>query len=314
MSLHRSLSDLRRWLSVASTTSASLFVVALIAFGAVGRPSGQPTLLSFSLLLLPVAVFIVSWFARTSVLFYALAVGLVGYPVYVVFGALASGQDDASLLIQASAFCLSGLGLLCRVRWAPYLWYATVAAWLLPILELTAEAAQAPWHWLASVWPLGAVFLWLTLGLGGAAVVAVHVRSRSALPDVKSPASSRRVRFDFLFGALCLACAAWLAQKWFDSRIPDTAGIEHLHPSLRFRVSGGSNVPQCDRVSYCRSYVELSCHPEGDGLVSYHNNASGALIMNCGGSCMGGEGPAGTTRCSACPPPEWQECLSAEHR
>lgn len=308
MSTPRSTSRLRWWFTLISTALATIFVVALIAFGAMNRPSGEPTLRSFSLLLLPVAVFLVCRFARTSVTFYVLQVGLVVYSVYVAFNALTNGHDDAWLWIQVSAITLSGLGLLCRVRWAPYLWYATVSAWFVLVVQMAQESAQGPWHWTAAVWPLGAAFLWLTVGFGGAAVVAVHARSSDALPKVVGQATSRRTRFDFLFGMLCLASSVWLAWNWFDSRIPDTAGIEQLHASLRSRAAGGADAPQCDKVNFCGAFVELSCHPEGDGLVSYHNNATGTLVMNCGGSCMGGMGPAGTTRCSACPPPEWQEC------
>lgn len=67
--------------------------------------------------------------------------------------------------------------------------------------------------------------------------------------------------------------------------------------------------PQCDKVTFCGDLVQFSCHPEVDGLVSFHNNRTGALVMACGGACMNGGRP-GTTQCGACPPPEWERCAS----
>ncbi len=292
------------------TACTLLLVLALIAFGAQSRTTGLPSLRSFSLLLIPVAVFVVCKFARTAVMFYVLAVGLVVASGLAINHALAPGMNDGWLWAQAAAFGLSGLGLLCRVRWAPYLWYATVVALFIPVAEMAREGAQAQWQWTAAVLPLASALLWLTFGVGGAAAVAAHARSSRNDSLAQGQEPTRRRRFDLLFGVLCLACSAWVAWNWFDSRIPDTAGIEQLHPSLRSRASGGANPPSCDKVTYCGKYVELSCHPEVDGLVSFHDNATGALVMSCGGACMGGTGPAGTTRCSKCPPPEWQRCLS----
>ncbi|TMC91017.1 MAG: hypothetical protein E6J11_20695 [Chloroflexi bacterium] len=64
-------------------------------------------------------------------------------------------------------------------------------------------------------------------------------------------------------------------------------------------------------TSVCGPYVEMSCHPEVDGFVRYLNIPDRTVIMNCGGACMGGRGPAGSRRCTACPPPEWEACVRA---
>ncbi|WP_157615788.1 hypothetical protein [Rhizobacter sp. Root404] len=301
---------LRSSLSFAMTGGTLLILVAIIVCNS---GTGPFPLRALNLLLIPLAVFLVSRFASTSAMYYVFALGLVALGVSLVFNALAPGMTDGWLWVQAAAFGLTGIGLLCLVRWAPYLWYATVLVLLFPIAEMVQEGAQANWHKSAVTPVLLGAMLWLMFGVGGAAVVARHTHSRPP-PALNSPGASRRSQFDLLFGVLCVACSMWVAWNWFESRIPDTAGIDQLHPSLRSRASGGFHAPYCDKVTYCGKYVELSCHPEGDGPVTVHDNTTGALIMDCGGACMGGRGPVGTTQCSACPPPEWQQCLSARIR
>jgi hypothetical protein len=109
---------------------------------------------------------------------------------------------------------------------------------------------------------------------------------------------------------LCITSAALAAWQWHveTSRYANTEGIEQVHGSLKRLVKGGSNAPSCDKVSFCGDMVQFSCHPEGDGPVSFHSNRTGALFMNCGGACMNGTHP-GTTECGACPPPEWERCV-----
>ena len=97
------------------------------------------------------------------------------------------------------------------------------------------------------------------------------------------------------------------------SLAPDTEGIAGLHPTLKHRAAGGAErEPFCDKITYCGDYVELSCHPEVDGSVSYYNNTDGVLVMHCGGACMNGQGPTGTTQCSVRPPPEWSSCTDSK--
>jgi hypothetical protein len=76
-------------------------------------------------------------------------------------------------------------------------------------------------------------------------------------------------------------------------------------------------------TTVCGEYVATSCHPEVDGPVTYSKRTStllptwisrGELVMICGGACMGGPGPAGSKRCTACPPPEWTSCVGSIQR
>ena len=62
-------------------------------------------------------------------------------------------------------------------------------------------------------------------------------------------------------------------------------------------------------TTFCGSYTEVSCGPELDGPVWYLTRTDKRLLMGCGGVCWGGPGPAGSKRCTACPPPEWKSCV-----
>jgi hypothetical protein len=139
-------------------------------------------------------------------MYYVFALGLVALGISLVLNALAPGMADGWLWVQAAAFGLTGIGLLCRVRWAAYLWYVTLLALLFPLAEMVREGAQANWDRSAVTPVLVGAMLWLMLGLGGAAVVARHTRSRLDSPTLKSPGASRRAQFDLLFGVLCVAC------------------------------------------------------------------------------------------------------------
>jgi hypothetical protein len=101
--------------------------------------------------------------------------------------------------------------------------------------------------------------------------------------------------------------------QWLDQQTPDTEGFAQLHPTLKplARQTRGHGLRACDKIAYCGTYVEISCHPEVDGLVSYFDNANGTLLMHCGGACMAGQGPMGTTHCSVCPPTEWSACVNS---
>jgi hypothetical protein len=97
--------------------------------------------------------------------------------------------------------------------------------------------------------------------------------------------------------ALCFTCILTVSVTVADDLgyRPTKPDQQHLHHKIK----------SCGLITFCGSYVKDSCHPEADGPVRYYNNVDGSLIMNCGGACMGGPGPSGSKRCTACPPPEW---------
>lgn len=87
---------------------------------------------------------------------------------------------------------------------------------------------------------------------------------------------------------------------------------EKLREALAKSSIGASLSPErCDQVTSCGTVTKFSCHPEMDGPVMFFDNASGALIMACGGSCQRGAGLPGSKLCTACPPPEWSNCKGA---
>jgi len=69
--------------------------------------------------------------------------------------------------------------------------------------------------------------------------------------------------------------------------------------------------PGCTKTVCGSSYIELSCHPERDGPVLYVKMPEKTRVMACGGACMTGQGPPGSKKCEACPPPEWNGCISS---
>jgi len=78
-----------------------------------------------------------------------------------------------------------------------------------------------------------------------------------------------------------------------------------LHPNVKAAIDSGN----CNKITRCGEYVEVSCHPEVDGSLNYYNNTTGEQIMRCGGVC---DAPSRSSTdpkaCKACPPPQWSAC------
>ena len=84
---------------------------------------------------------------------------------------------------------------------------------------------------------------------------------------------------------------------------------EKLRESLTSSSIGAWLSPaHCNRIATCGEVTKIACDGTRDGPEMYFNNASGKLIMACGGACMRGPGLPGSKLCTACPPPEWKTC------
>ncbi|CAM5796878.1 hypothetical protein [Rhizobacter fulvus] len=294
------LATRRARLTAAFTGVSLLLIVALLVNSGASQTSGLPPAKSFSLLLFPLAVYLLGRFGRTSVVAAGLAL------LWLAYGGWLSVQPYSPVEPWGGAYAIavafSGAGVLLKLRSAVYLWYLTSAALAVGVIGLLANALRdsgSQSTFLALVLAL----MLLTLA-GFALVVMLHSRATRA-----NPQPANRPLLTMAFGAALVSSAALVVWEWRANRIADTAGIEQVHESLRHLVRGGDFAPSCDRVTFCGDLVQFSCHQEVDGPVSFHNNRTGALVMECGGACMGGARP-GTMQCGACPPPEWERCVS----
>ena len=79
--------------------------------------------------------------------------------------------------------------------------------------------------------------------------------------------------------------------------------LPHKNP-LTGRVNPVSYGVGCELAGECNGIVGVNCHAEVDGPFYYVDGATGKIIGNCGGLCMGGDG---VTNCKpdTCPPPQW---------
>jgi len=131
-----------------------------------------------------------------------------------------------------------------------------------------------------------AATLWCTGSIAAATGAAIAVRRSST-------------------AFLCLACVAPLLLSLVCARLAvhwsRADGYDRLHPSIKPRASqlvlAGS--PYCDKIRYCESLVEVSCHPETDGPLSYYNNTDGSLLAECG---------YWARPVVPCPPKQWEAC------
>ena len=75
---------------------------------------------------------------------------------------------------------------------------------------------------------------------------------------------------------------------------------QYSEENLKYR---GDGKPACNQITFCRSLVEIRCHPELDGPVNYVEVTSGKVLAKCGGF----PGIANQT----CPPVEWKACMES---
>lgn len=290
----------RNRITAALSAGVLAVIVTLLVYGGSRHPSGLPPPKSFLLLLLPLAVYLVSRFARTSLVARGLAILWLAMSAWMLY--VPENSSEPARDAYAAAMALSAAALLLKLRWAAYLWYATLAAFAANCVDMMVDGVRG--STIGLVTTAMAVAAMLCVLAGCAAVISMHSRAlHEAPPTARQTWLNLALSMAFV---LSIALGAW---QWHESRLPDTAGIKQVHASLRHLVKGGAMEPPCDQVMFCGNLVQFSCHPDRDGLVSFHNNRTGALVMNCGGACMGGSRP-GTTQCGACPPPEWERCVS----
>jgi hypothetical protein len=289
----------RNRLTAVFTAGTLTLIVALLGYS-VFRKSALPPPQSALLFLLPLSVYLVGRFARTTLVAQGTALLWLAMAAWLLY--IPESASEPSRDAYAAAMALSAAALLLKLRWAAYFWYVTLAAFAANCIDMLVDGLRGSTAGLAVL--MGVVGLMLLMLAICAAVISKHTRAVCA-----APATARQTWLNLTFSAAFLASIALGAWQWSESRLPNTAGIEQVHESLRYLVKGGEMEPRCDKVTFCGELVQFSCHPESDGLVSFHNNRTGALVMNCGGACMGGSRP-GTTQCGACPPPEWERCVS----
>jgi hypothetical protein len=101
-------------------------------------------------------------------------------------------------------------------------------------------------------------------------------------------------------------CLAWAAIVGLNSCTEEANRPGELTGSLK-RYSQqnlrDSGKPYCDQITFCRSLVEIRCHPELDGPVNYVDVNSGNVLARCGGF------PGLPNQ--ACPPVEWKACIES---
>jgi hypothetical protein len=87
------------------------------------------------------------------------------------------------------------------------------------------------------------------------------------------------------------------------------AGV-HFHSVLTLDRSTSGAVKSLITGSntVCGSYVKSRPRGLYDAPVWYLSYPDAELVMECGGACMGGSGPAGSKVCTACPPHEFASC------
>ena len=261
------------------------------------------------LLLLPPVVYLVARYARTGILVKLLCLCLLAASAFSVFRLTLYNGVPAWMWAEAAAPGLCAICLWLELRWARYAWYAIALMVAMETADLVRIAYLADWQHPTLFAALGGALLLLLVGGGGSVAVAAHFATLKPAPGSVPETRAARYRAAKQVVALCTAWALLVFAQWMGSLVADTEGIAGLHPTLKHWAAGGADrEPFCDKITYCGDYVELSCHPEVDGSLSYYNNTNGVLVMDCGGACMNGQGPAGTTRCSVCPPPEWSSC------
>jgi hypothetical protein len=263
-------------------------------------------------LLVPVVLYLVYRHARADIVVKLLALGLLALAASIVL--TPHGMPDELLWIKAAAAGLCGVGLLAGVRWAACLWLVLVVAALIDVVSIGRWNLPAGLQHGMSLLLAVVGLLWLIFGVGGSVAIASVAKARNGgqLSSIRVLPQANR-----WFAVLCVVVALLVAVQWFATIVPDPDGFERLHPlvkpdATRFSVH---DQPRCTAIVYCGRYVELTCHPESDGPVSYYDNTNGTLIVSCSfwaNSCPNGVDRQGESKnCPVCPPPEWRSCTTS---